>query len=53
MAGMIFMIGIMGVQVAGYIGVTAIQLMWNDRARLAPGVKQTQMGRCWRGFSLG
>jgi hypothetical protein len=39
LAGMIFMIGIMGVQVAGYIGVTAIQLIWNDRARVTPGVK--------------
>jgi hypothetical protein len=37
--GMLLMIGIMGVQVAGYIGVTAIQLIWNDRARLTPGVK--------------
>src|SRR5436309_1669532 len=39
MGGLLLMIGIMGVQVAGYVGATAIQLMWNDRARLTPRVK--------------
>jgi hypothetical protein len=40
---MVVLIVIMGVQVTGYIGVTAIQLLWNDRARMMPGIQRAHL----------